>query len=297
MVMVAMNAADRRRRSGRGDRGAGNAPGGIVSTVKEGFSGATRYLAEQARSASQQVKEATSGVTQAVLQTVQQEAERVYEKKKGRAVVRVKGVAKIGRQAAHALHAVKADKAAEYVEQASQRVGQATGYLEDHTLTEIMEDAADVVRRNQALAVGALFVTGFALTRFLKASASRDAEGHALEDEDIDEADEESGEIEGSDVEEGGEADADEAEDSADEIDSEYDEDEGEAEEDEGEDADAQDELESEDDDTGEIEDARDEEDEADEADEEAPAAVGRRRGGNASRDRARSGGGRPGRQ
>src|SRR6476646_2263711 len=70
MVMVAMNAADRRRRSGRGHRGAGNAPGGIASTVKEGFSGATRYLADQARSASQQVKEATSGVTQAMLQTV-----------------------------------------------------------------------------------------------------------------------------------------------------------------------------------------------------------------------------------
>jgi len=175
--MVAANSA--RRRHTRRGRPA-NEPGGgeVVARVRDGVTGATRYVAEQGRTVARQVKEATLEASQAVLQTVREEAERVYEKQKDRIAGRITRVSKIGGQAAHALRAVKADKAAEYVDDVSRRVGRATDYLEDHTLTEMMEDAGEIVRRNPALAVGGLFVAGFAVTRFLKATASRDAEGH-----------------------------------------------------------------------------------------------------------------------
>jgi len=193
--MVAIKAANRRRQS-RSGRGSGERGGGeVAARLKESVAGATRYVKKQARS----IGEATSEASQQLLQTVQEEAERAYARQKGRAAARVKGIAKIGKQAAHALHAVKADRAAEYVEQASNRVGQATGYLEDHTLTEIIEDAGEVVRRNQTLAVGGLFVAGFVVTRFLKASASRNDEAHSDAPDDAAAADEDRDHIEASD--------------------------------------------------------------------------------------------------
>jgi hypothetical protein len=195
--MVAIKAANRRRQSRR-DRGSGERGGRggeVAARLKESVVGATRYVKEQARS----IREATSEASQQLLQTVQEEAERAYARQKGRAAARVKGIAKIGKQAAHALHAVKADRAAEYVEQASSRVGQATGYLEDHTLTEIIEDAGEVVRRNQTLAVGGLFIAGFVVTRFLKASASRNDEARSDAPDDAAAADEDRGRIEASD--------------------------------------------------------------------------------------------------
>jgi hypothetical protein len=286
VAMVAMKAADRRRRQqARRDRGSGIAPGEIVKTVREGVAGAARQLADQARSVSRQAKEATTEVSRAVMQTVREEGERLYQKKKGKAVARVQGVAKIGRQAAHALHAVKADKAAEYVEDAARRVGEATGYLEDHTLTEIIEDAADVVRRNQTLAVGGLFVAGFALTRFLKASASRGEEGEASAGVDVGGEDAASDEWEGDEGQEQGEEDEQEGE-SGDDIESEYDQDQGDEQGDEDDGgAEAQDEAE-----------AGDEEREYDETEEEDEAPAARRRPGGSSRDRARERG-RPARR
>jgi hypothetical protein len=108
------------------------------------------------------------------LDTVLDEAERVYEQQRKHAVSRVSSISKVAARSAHALHAVKADAVAEYVEEAARQVERSTQYMRDRSLSEILEDAGDVIRRNPAAAMGGMFVVGFAAARFLKSSASRE---------------------------------------------------------------------------------------------------------------------------
>src|SRR5207245_11673703 len=102
------------------------------------------------------VTQTTQEVGGGVMNAVKEEAERAYEEQKDRVVDRVQKLAKLTKQAAHALRAVKADDAADWVDRASKRVGQTQDYLEDHTLSEMLEDASDVVRRHQAVVAGGL---------------------------------------------------------------------------------------------------------------------------------------------
>ena len=181
---------------GGGGSGGGGAQGGggeIVNRVRQGASGALHSVLEGAQSVTQQIKDTTGEVTGAVLDTILDEAERLYKKQKKPAMSRISSLSKMADRTAHALHAVKADGVADYVEQAAEQVGSMTEYLEDRTLGEILEDAGEIVQKNRAVAMGGMFVLGFAVARFLKASASRGDEdgdgGEELPREQDDEQD------------------------------------------------------------------------------------------------------------
>ena len=178
-------------RSERGDRGGANGGGEIVTRVREGASGAFHSVLEGAQNVTQQIKETTGEVTGAVLDTILDEAERIYKKQKKPAISRISSLSKMADRTAHALHAVKADGVAQYVEQAAEQAGSVTDYLDDHSLEEILEDAGELVRRNRAVAMGGMFVVGFAVARFLKASASREEHEHEQETRREDEDDDE----------------------------------------------------------------------------------------------------------
>ena len=156
---------DRPRRP-REDQDDGQQDTGMVS-------GALKYVKDGARAAGEQIQRTLGDTTEAVLDTVLDEAERIYEQQRKNAISRVSGLSKIAARSAHALHAVKAEGVAEYVEEAAKQVERSTEYLQDRELTEILEDAGEVIRRNRGAAMAAMFVVGFAATRFLKASATR----------------------------------------------------------------------------------------------------------------------------
>lgn len=163
----------------------GRDAGASSAGAREGASGALRSVVEGAQSIVHQIGETTGEVAGSMLDTVLDEAERLYRKQKKPALSRIAGLSKMADRTAHALHAVKADGVAEYVEQAADQVGTITEYLEDRSLSEILEDAGDIVQRNRAVAMGGMFVVGFALVRFLNATESRDgAGGDAGEDDD-----------------------------------------------------------------------------------------------------------------
>jgi len=176
--MVAMRPQKRKR--GRDDRSQddrgqrddetrnGRSGGGGI------LSGAVQYVRNGAHAAAEQVQRTIGDAGGEVLDTVLDEAERLYEQQRKNAVSRVSGFSKIAARSAHALHAVKADGVAEYVEQAAKQVERSTDYLRDRGLSEILEDTGDVIRRNPGAAMGGMFIVGFAITRFLKASATRD---------------------------------------------------------------------------------------------------------------------------
>jgi hypothetical protein len=77
---------------------------------------------------------------------------------------------------------------ADYADAAAERVEQASEYINEKDLTELLRDAQDAARAHPALAMGGLFVVGFAAARFLKASASRDDEQNAGDEDDGDAA-------------------------------------------------------------------------------------------------------------
>jgi hypothetical protein len=135
---------------------------------------ALQSVMESAQSVSQQIKETTGEVTGAVFDTLLDEADRLYRKQKKPAISRISNFSKIADRTAHALHAVKADGVAEYVQQAAEQVDGITEYLDDRSLDEILEDVGEIVQKNRALAMGGMFVVGFAVARFLKATASRE---------------------------------------------------------------------------------------------------------------------------
>ena len=163
---------DEREEDARGKRG-GEGATDIVSRVKDGASGAAQYVQNALAAATAHARETAGELTGSVLDTLLDEAERLYDGRKEQAISRIAGAGKLAGRTAHALHAVKAEGVASYVEQMADRVGKARDYLEDRTLGEILEDAGDLVHRNPAVVVGGLFIAGFAVTRFLRASQTR----------------------------------------------------------------------------------------------------------------------------
>ena len=168
--MVAFRNSNMVRRSGRGDESSSRA------------SGMTRKLREGARAATDQVKQTAAEVTRVITDTLQDEASRLFYDQRGRAAQRVARLGKVARQAAHALHAVKMGGVADYADAAAQRVEDLSDYINEKDLTELLRDAQDAARAHPAVAMGGLFLAGFAAARFLKASASRD-EGDDGDDE------------------------------------------------------------------------------------------------------------------
>jgi hypothetical protein len=137
---------------------------------------------ESAGNAAGQVKQKAGEMTRAISGTIKEEAERLFDEQKGKAASKVTRYGKAIHQAAHALRAVKAEGLAEYADSAAETVEGLTSYLEERNLAQVLQDAGEVARRHPGLTIGGMFLTGFALARFVKASASREGEEGQSED-------------------------------------------------------------------------------------------------------------------
>jgi hypothetical protein len=176
-------------------RGVDNGSGGhrhgagddvTLEQVKERAAEVADYVKSSTRAATQQLKETAGEMVRAIKETVKEEAERVFEEQRGKVTSKAARVGKATRQMAHALRAVRLDSVAEQVEAGAQKVDDASEYIKERNLTEVLQDAEEIVQRNRGLAVGGLFIAGFALARFLKASEPQadGEEGQDREDED-----------------------------------------------------------------------------------------------------------------
>jgi hypothetical protein len=126
------------------------------------------------REIKEQVMEKAAQLGRAVADGVKEEAEKFFDEQKGKLGDKVDRFGKMINQAAHALRAVKADPVAEAVDSAAGRFRDASSYIEDRSLGDILSDAEDVARRHPGLMLGGLFLTGLLAARFVKASASRE---------------------------------------------------------------------------------------------------------------------------
>ena len=195
--MVAMSESGSRRGSSSSRRhgDGGGEDDDVVEqlrALKQRAGDVVETVASGAREKAELMKQKAAEVTEAVTGTIKDEAERLFDEQKGKAASRVGRYGKLIHQAAHALHAVKADGFADMVDGAAERVEHINEYLEERTLAQVLEDVGEVARRHPGMMLGGLFLAGFAGGRFLKASASREDGGDASgseEDEGGDEAD------------------------------------------------------------------------------------------------------------
>ena len=126
---------------------------------------------ESASGAAEQVKQRASEMTRAITGGIADEAGRLFDEQKGKAASKVARYGKVIHQSAHALRAVKADGVADYVDAAAEKVEGINEYLEERNLAQVIEDVGEVARRHPGMMLGGMFVAGFAMARFLKASA------------------------------------------------------------------------------------------------------------------------------
>jgi hypothetical protein len=163
----------------------------VIEQVKERAAEVANYVKSSTRAATRQLKETADEVTRAIKETVKEEAERLFEEHRDLAASKAAKAGKVTRQVAHALKAVRLDAVAEQVEAGARRANEASEYIKERNLTELLQDAEEIVQRNRGLAVGGLFVAGFALARFLKASEAGEDEDGGDAEEQRDEDDEE----------------------------------------------------------------------------------------------------------
>ena len=195
--MVAMSeAGSRRSNSSSGRRGEGRGTDGGEDVVeqlralKQRAGDVVETVASGARTTAEQMKHRAAEMTEAITSTIRDEAERLFDEQKGKAASKVGRFGKVMHQAAHALHAVKADGVADMVDGAAGQVEGLNEYLEERTLAQVLEDVGEVARRHPGMMIGGLFLAGFAGARFLKASASRgEADGAGAEASAGDEGD------------------------------------------------------------------------------------------------------------
>ena len=162
------------RRSASGTGSGGGDRDEALSLVREKAADVAGRVINGTREVKEQVMQKAADLTRAVSEGVRDEANKFFDEQKGKLGAKAHRVAKAINQAAHALHAVKADNIAEAVDSAGGRVEQAAGYVEERSLSDLMADAEDVARRHPGIMLGGLFVTGLVAARFIKASASRD---------------------------------------------------------------------------------------------------------------------------
>lgn len=175
--MVAMSESGARRTESSSGRRGDTDVVGQLRQLKQRAAEVAENVGSRAADVTGQLKEKAAEMSRAVTDTIKDEAERLFDEQKGKAASKVARYGKVIHQAAHALHAVKADALAGYVDSAGGAVEGLTDYLEERTLAQVLEDTAEVARRHPGMMLGGMFVAGLAAARFLKASASRDEAG------------------------------------------------------------------------------------------------------------------------
>jgi len=162
-----------RGRAGR-SRDTSDTPEVVLREVRDKAADVAQRLANGTREVKEQVMQKASELSRALADGVKEEAERFFDEQKGKLAGQAKSAGKMINQAAHALHAVKADGVADAIDAAAERFQQASEYIEERTLSDLLSDTGDLARRYPGFVIGGLFLTGLVAARFAKASANRD---------------------------------------------------------------------------------------------------------------------------
>lgn len=109
-----------------------------------------------------------------IVDKVKEQATAQLSSQKDRATEGLGTVASAVRQTTQGLRDQQHDTVARYVEQAADQIERLSERLKNKDVTELLDDAQRLARRQPALFVGGAFALGLVGARFLKSSASND---------------------------------------------------------------------------------------------------------------------------
>jgi hypothetical protein len=131
-----------------------------------------RSLSEQDyRSPTDPSRSLGSGNQPSVVQRVKDQATAQLSSQKDRATTGLGTVASAVRQTTEHLRAEQHDTVAQYVERAADQIDRFSQRLKEKDVSELLNDAQQLARRQPALFVGGAFALGLIGARFLKSSS------------------------------------------------------------------------------------------------------------------------------
>jgi flagellar biosynthesis/type III secretory pathway protein FliH len=139
----------------------------------------TTQASEWPSSAGQEAQNKASGIAESVqsqanaaTESIKQRARDVAEQQKRAGADQISGIAKAVEAAATDLQGA-VPQAAEYIHDFASRLDSVASALREHSADEMLSKVNDFARKQPAVFFAGTVVTGFALSRFLKSSASR----------------------------------------------------------------------------------------------------------------------------
>lgn len=200
---------DQNTYAGGYDLGAAGAANGAYNTAANAGYVGQPSATDTAQAVVDQVKQTTGDVVDqvkdtsgAVVNQVQEQAKSQITQQKDRVAQSIGGIALALRQTSQNMQNVDQAGVAQYVDTVAERFEQASSFLKDKDLPEIVEEIEDFAAREPVLFLGGAFALGLVAARFLKSSnpgsgprpsrtralALRPSNGRPLTDHDFDDA-------------------------------------------------------------------------------------------------------------
>lgn len=137
---------------------------------------ASHAMHQAKQSAKQMGSQATEAIS-SVAQRAQERAQQAFTERKNSLADQVDSIAGLLRETGEQLEQKQGVAAGRtYANSAAQQVESVAQYLREHDVDELVDDVRRHARRHPAAFLGTLFVGGFLMARFLRASAERQQE-------------------------------------------------------------------------------------------------------------------------
>lgn len=137
----------------------------------------TRKARETAGEAAHQAKEQTRQVAQ----QAKGEARSMAEERKGQVTSEINSIARAFRSSGQQLRNQNEEPVARYATQIADKLENASSYIEDHSVDDILSDAEAFARRRPEVFLGGAFGLGLLVSRFFKSSERNLYEGEYRE--------------------------------------------------------------------------------------------------------------------
>jgi hypothetical protein len=135
------------------------------------MAGRTDDVTRQAENTWAAIRSQTGEQAGQMIQRLRDQSGEYLSQRKALAAEGLSSVSAAIHRAAEKLSDQNSGTLATYVDAAAQRVDDAARYIDSRDLAELRTDAEDFVRRQPAVALGAMFIGGLAVARFLKAGS------------------------------------------------------------------------------------------------------------------------------
>ncbi|MEX2016220.1 MAG: hypothetical protein WD873_06235 [Candidatus Hydrogenedentales bacterium] len=139
--------------------------------VKEHLKQDARSAVDEAKRAGREAWEEARHAARDAVDTTKTRTQELAEGQKTRAAEKIEGYGSAVHRAADKLREENDENIAHYADMVAGEFDRVAGYLRQRDVRSLLRDVEDGIRRRPEVALGALFIAGLALARFLKASS------------------------------------------------------------------------------------------------------------------------------